>query len=450
MEVHGLLDAGEIYHKFWQDKGVKEVECMRAPMCAHFNIVKQQIKNTEQADYWFKYIKDCIILNSWDTLRNAESGADCDGDILFTTNNKVLVDNYRELPALDCQQHKAPKMLPTEEKIAASNKKGFKNKVGSITNIGTSMLNLQSKFPMGSKEWNELEYRVICIQHFQQLSIDSVKGIKMTKMNEQWNSLSHCLPSDGDDDTVAVEKAFNKTICAHRKPFFFIYRYNTTKAEYDKYVKTVNSKLKLKYHITLDDLLNAKQLPEELEREREYFYNKCPVDMSPGTVNRIAWAVNDKFEEFDKLEAAPFDKELIKSGVEYSKTDFYKVAEVYKQYKESIVNLAKKINTDEVSDDDGLDEKSVIDLVFQGFFYEACPNEKMLCDILIDLLYDKPNAKGVVWSMCGDVIINNLLEKANWNISYPEAVHEGEEFGCCRKKFVMKHINVRGENCGEI
>jgi hypothetical protein len=128
MEVHGLLEAGELYHKFWQDKGVKEVVCMRAPMCAHFNIVKQQIKYSESADYWFRYIKDCIILNSWDTLRNAESGADCDGDILFTTNNKILVDKYRPLPALDCQQHKAPKMIPTEENIAASNKKGFKNK----------------------------------------------------------------------------------------------------------------------------------------------------------------------------------------------------------------------------------------------------------------------------------------------------------------------------------
>ena len=78
MKVRGLLDAGELYHKFWQDKGVQEVVCMRAPMCAHFNIVKQKIKYSTESDYWFRYIKDCIILNSWDTLRHAESGADCD------------------------------------------------------------------------------------------------------------------------------------------------------------------------------------------------------------------------------------------------------------------------------------------------------------------------------------------------------------------------------------
>ena len=450
MEVKGLLQAGEIYQQFWQDKGVSEVVCMRAPMCAHFNIVKQQIKYSEETDYWFRYIKDCIILNSWDTLRIAESGADCDGDILFTTNNQVLLDKHRPLPALDCQQRKAPKMLPTEENIAKSNKKGFKNKVGSITNIGTSMLNLQSKFPENSKEWDELEYRVICIQHFQQLSIDSVKGIRMTPMNAQWNTLSQCLPEDDDSEELAELKKFNKTVCAHRKPFFFIYRYSTTKAEYDNYVKKVDAKLKQKHHISLDELLSRDDLSEELLREREYFYNKCPVDMSPGTINRIAWAVNKKLDDFKALPTTSFDKELIKSGVQYSKSDFYQVVEVYKQYRATIANLVKKMNNDEIDADDGMDEKSIIDSIFQGSFYEACSNEKMLCDILIDLLYDKPNTKGIVWTMCGDTIIENLLERSNWVVNYPEVVNSDEEFSCCRKKFKMRSISVRGDDYGEI
>lgn len=460
LKVRGLLDRGELYHKFWQDKGVQDVVCMRAPMCAHFNIVKQKIKYSDSTDYWFRYIKDCIVLNSWDTLRNAESGADCDGDILFTTNNKILVEKHRPLPALDCQQHKAPKMTLSmedskqkelsEQKIAASNKRGFKNKVGSITNIGTSMLNLQSKFSIGSPEWNELEYRVICIQHFQQLSIDSVKGIKMTPMNSQWNNISECLPSEDDDAEVAAIKEFNKKVCAHRKPFFFIYRYNTTKAKYDKYVKNVNSKLKLKYHITLDELLSRDDLTEDLQREKDYFYKKCPVDMSPGTVNRIAWAVNKKFESFEKLPVAQFDKEIIKSGVMYSKTDFYKVADVYKDYKNSIINLNKKINTDEITEDEGVFDISVVNLMFKGKFYEVCPNEKMLCDILIDLLYDKPNAKGVVWDICGEVVIDNLLSKSGGYIEYPERVDADEEFWCCRERFKMKRINVGGEKYGEV
>ena len=355
LPVKGLLNSGEIFHKFWQDKGVDEVVCMRAPMCAHFNCVKQKIKYSDDADYWFRYIKDCIILNSWDTLRIAESGADCDGDILFTTNNSVLVGKHRTLPALNCQQSGSVKTKSkdiTEEDIAATNKRSFKSKVGSITNIGTAMLNLQSNFHPDSKEWQELEKRIICIQHFQQLSIDSVKnGFKMTPMNSMWNTIQACLPSR--DDTAEIEslKMFNKRICAYRKPYFFIYRYNTTKMEYDKYIKKVNTKLKQKYRITLDELLKRVDLPEELQKEKVYFYNKCPVDMSPGTINRIAWAVNEKFDEFNSLPSTTFNKELIKSGIGYDMQSFYAVRDVFREYKANIINLVKKTKTEEINEE---------------------------------------------------------------------------------------------------
>ena len=74
----------------------------------------------------------------------------------------------------------------------------------------------------------------------------------------------------------------------------------------------------------------------------------------------------------------------------------------------------------------------------------------MLCDILIDLLYDKPNSKGVVWDMCGDIIIDNLLSKSSGFVEYPEIVNTDEEFSCCRKKFKMKKINVWGESNGKV
>ena len=455
MKVHGLLDAGEIYHKFWQDKGVSEIVCMRAPMCVAFNTVKQRIKCSDKADYWFRYIKDCIILNSWDTLRVAESGADCDGDILFTTNNKVLVDKHVKLPALDCQQRGATRVKSseiTEDMIAATNKRSFNSNVGAITNIGTSMLNIQANFTEDTPEYEQLEYRTICIQHFQQLVIDSVKnGFKMKPMNAMWNNLHACLPEPDDTDDILALKEFNKRICAYRKPFFFIYRYNNTKIEYDKYVKKVDSKLKQKYRMSLNDLLSADELPEVLETERQRFYSRCPVDMSPGVVNRIAWAVNKKFEDFEALPRKDFDKELLKSGVTYGKTELYQVRDVYKEYRDSIKNLVKKTKRDEVDDeDDGLMTKAAIDLIFKGRFYEVCPNGEVLCDILIDLLYDKPNSKGVVWDICGDIVINNLLKKSNYIMQYPEAVDNDEDFACCRKKFKMQSICVRGDEDGEI
>jgi hypothetical protein len=185
--------------------------------------------------------------------------------------------------------------------------------------------------------------------------------------------------------------------------------------------------------------------------EKEIFYNRCPVDMSPGTVNRIAWAVNRKFENFYALPYTAFDKEILKSDAEYNYNQFSQVRNIYKEYRDSLKNLAKKTKYDEVDDEeDGIVNKAAIDLIFKGKFHEVCSNEKILCNILIDLLYDKPNSKGAVWDICGDVVIDNLLQKSNYMIKYPETVEDGEEFTCCRRKFRMKSLYVGGESDGKI
>ena len=47
------------------------------------------------------------------------------GDLLFTTNNEVLLRNHVQLDALCCLQKKAPKKVVTEEDIIMANKLGF-------------------------------------------------------------------------------------------------------------------------------------------------------------------------------------------------------------------------------------------------------------------------------------------------------------------------------------
>ena len=272
----------------------------------------------------------------------------------------------------------------------------------------------------------------------------------MTPMNKQWNSIQDCMPKDGDSPEVMATKVFNKKVCADRKPFFFIYRYSSTKADYDQFVKQFDQKLQQRYNIPLDQLFSSNNLSPELKKVKERYYNRCPVDLSPGTVNRIAWAVNKKFEDFSKIPLVKFDKDLIKSGVLYSKSDFYKVKEVYFEYKKSLTYMAKKYKQDIFDEEEqSIVDKSILSALYQKKFYEACPNEYMLCDILVDLLYDNNSSKSVVWDMCGDTIIKNLLAKAGGYVEYPQLVESDEEFGCCRKKFRMKKICLGGQH-GEI
>lgn len=78
LEITGLLKAGEIYHKYWIDKGSEEITCFRAPMSCANNVVKLRLDKSEEAAYWFKYMNTVAILNAWDTTCEAENGADKD------------------------------------------------------------------------------------------------------------------------------------------------------------------------------------------------------------------------------------------------------------------------------------------------------------------------------------------------------------------------------------
>ena len=75
LEITVLLKADELYSKYWADKNSKEIIAFRAPMTCHNNIRKLQIASTEAMQQWYKYMKTCLILNSWDTTTHAENGA---------------------------------------------------------------------------------------------------------------------------------------------------------------------------------------------------------------------------------------------------------------------------------------------------------------------------------------------------------------------------------------
>lgn len=136
------------------------------------------------------------------------------------TDNEVLVNNFRELPALVCAQSSASKIVPTEGDFINSNIAGFGNDIGKITNRITSMYELQSRFDENSEEYKELEYRICCGQLQQQDCIDKIKGIISKPMPREWYD-PHYL--SGIEDPV--KRKLYSNILAFRKPYFMRYIY---------------------------------------------------------------------------------------------------------------------------------------------------------------------------------------------------------------------------------
>ena len=172
LKVTGLLKSGEIYSKYWIDKGVDQIVSFRAPMTSHNNIRKLNVVHNEKMDEFYKYMTTPTIFNSWDTCADAMNGFDKDGDCVINTSLPLLVKKTQELPAVVCVQRKAPKCIPTEDDIMKSNINSFGNAVGAVTNKITSMFEVQANFPKDSREYRILDYRIKCGQLYQQNSID--------------------------------------------------------------------------------------------------------------------------------------------------------------------------------------------------------------------------------------------------------------------------------------
>lgn len=168
LDKTGLLKSGEIYNKYWADDGAEKVACFRAPMTTHENIRVMSPCRSDEVRYWYQYMKTCTIINAWDTTMPALNGLDFDGDLTMITDNPVLVNKYKPLPAIICEQKKAVKKVSNEEDFITSDINSFGNDIGSITNRATSMFEVRSGFKAGSKEYEELSYRIRCGQLLQQ------------------------------------------------------------------------------------------------------------------------------------------------------------------------------------------------------------------------------------------------------------------------------------------
>ena len=441
LPVTGLLKSGEVYHKYWIDKGVDEIALFRAPMTCHNNIRRRNVVHNEEMDFWYQYDTTGIILNSWDTTCDATNGSDKDGDMFFTTDNKIIVEHTLNSTTIECMQRKAEKIIPTEKDMVQANKLAFGDEIGTTTNRITSMIERQALFDKDSEEYKVLDYRIKCGQHFQQNSIDKAKGIIAKPMPKYWYDKSSCnkLPSDTDEQKHFKELCLR--IVAENKPYFMKYVYPDLMAKYNKYLKDTNSKCIREFKMSMIDLMNKpnKTIPEK--DFIEYYKKLMPVGDSPCTINRIAWLFENTFKSYisDFSKIREFDYSILKSGVEYSKNDYQKIAKLKAEYDDSVKYYQQLANKQRLDKDEVLVNRNMMLMKFKSKCEEICPNEKELCDIIVDLCYSSSKSKQFAWDICGEVIIDNLLDKNERMINYPVLVRSDGDFEFGGEQFIMCH-----------
>jgi hypothetical protein len=322
---------------------------------------------------------------------------------------------------------KPAKMVPTEDDFVKSEKQGFNDEIGSITNKGTGQKSMQAAYSEDSEEYKILGYRSICCVQLQQSKIDAVKGAWSRPAPKHWTDAKAIKIEDDDSEDVIARKVRDKKLVV-KKPMFFIYNYDYLYKEYSKYVKNVNANAQLRFGKTLEVLLSSEEKTEE-EHEFVENYNKyLPVDCSPGVINRICWKIEDEFKNMNVLPNVDFDYHILTSGATYTKSEFKAIEEMYKEYVCTIRSIKKRYAT---RNDNGADDDMVSDLFLMRELWKEkclgiCNNEKVLTNILLEICYNSGNSKSMVWDICGEQIVQNLLEKNNYTFKIPTKDKNGD------------------------
>ena len=244
------------------------------------------------------------------------------------------------------------------------------------------------------------------------------------------------------------ERDFYRAIVADRKPYFMRYIYPALMKQYNTFIKNTDRNALREFHMRVAEM---QKLPyQELsDRQREflrYFDYRMPVGVGDCVMNKIC----KKFEEaFDGYigrhnSSSKFDYRIMRSDAEYSSSQYYAIKKLYDDFNRRRRNYAIFADYEKIDECDYLGEMSIMNDEFRKACDLICPNKDALCNIVLDVCYTKNATKRFAWSMCGEDIIHNLLQKHNNTISFPtldktgDICYCGEKFSVVSRKLVIE------------
>lgn len=358
------------------------------------------------------------------------------------TDNRVLVDNLRELPALMCVQRKAKKKIVTEEDVIEANIASFGDEIGKITNRVTAMFEIQARYPKDSEEYRILDYRIKCGQLFQQNAIDKSKGIIAKPMPREW----HDRHSAADIEDPAKRELY-LSILADKKPYFMRYIYPDLMSQYNTYIRNTSKKAQREFSKTVEELLAAEfdSLTEDEQAFVEYYHRCMPVGTGDCVINRICRRFEERFDSYlsKRRAEADFDYTVMKSGVEYTKTQHDAIVRLYGEYNRKVRDYTVYASRERVDSDESAVQLMTLQNDFRRQCDIVCTDARTLCDIMLDVCYKRSGTKSFVWNMCGTEIVENLLANHDQKIIYPVADPNGDvEFNGSRFRFEYKKVGA--------
>lgn len=401
MPVVGALKKGEIYSNYWNLKGVDKVSIWRNPHIA-CEWINARVVNNEDTQKWFKYQNSGIVTDIYGTLALRLGTMDFDGDTIASVYSDIIYDTVehanihtiRFIPCKDEQINDKKDYFHIDdfEKIMYTNKLGFQNNIGDVTNKVTVLWALYGNAE--DKEMKkEISNSIKIMSAVNQLIIDFVKtGIKVP------------IP---EDILAIVSKA--------KQPAFMQNKMGRWVDD-----KKVDANVK-NFSYVLDKMVYqsgemvSDKLDNLIKKQKKY-------ELTNGTVDRLYRYLSEtlskiKLDFESSVQKCQFTKLLKDIPYIYNAT--------YPKVKECLKELLKKHNI--ICGKKYYDEKedfSIDDSAWRfDRFYSYCENELMeicsdrstLLNYLIHLFYTNEEFyncdKAILWNVFGEDICNRYVKK---------------------------------------
>jgi hypothetical protein len=437
LEVTGLLKENEYYSNYWNQKDVKVVDSMRAPLTSRSEHLLLNLKQSKELDDWYRHNYTGIIVNAHGHETMNWAGSDWDYDIIATTSNSTIIKGvYRnELPVVYAPPNSHKRKL-TNDDLFNADLFSFGSIIGSITNKSTSAYALLPLFKDSSEEYKITMNRIQMCTKLQSAQIDKAKiGRQVKGIPSNWIKRQKISDNDSNDDKQKKE-IINKTLL-EKHPYFFIYLYKGTNTKYKNHVKRYNITCQQKFGMDLEELRNIKRKTKEQHEFLHLFDEFSPVFETDCVMNNLCkyiesvdFGIRNIINNHDEKH---FHKSLMSSEDFSIDIERYElIIDTFNTYKKKISKLIPATQLNESvrnGFDEGLEksingqyEKLKLKLI------EICSYEKELVDYLIYLFYvDQPNSnKEILWNLFGHCLFDNVKRNNVGTFSIPIPDEKGE------------------------
>lgn len=293
----GLVPGDHVYSNFWRERGVSGcIDICRSPMIDAHEHNPSQLYESEEANYWYQYIKSGIVFSIYDTAVVRMEDSDFDGDIVLTTDNKIFLKGaQKHLNVILYDKEQVPTQKVTHNNIVMTDIRGLGTGVGGFSNCATIIETMKAIFNKETQkeQYDELVLRKKLLREIVGAEIDRIKGTTAPVLPSEWKKLEKINKEDTEEEKQIKYK--HNSLVLSKKPYFFRYLYPSLNKRFKKYEASYDILSKDMFGMKFKKLLTKKDKTEAEKNLIRRYQKYSPLIVSNCTINILC-------KEFENLD----------------------------------------------------------------------------------------------------------------------------------------------------